>query len=973
MSSTSKFIELDQDRNIYTSGTFRCEEMDFDPGPDTFEMNSLVGGDDNVFISKLDSIGNFIWAKRIGGYSYTDVMGMALDETGAVYLTGYFNDTADFDPSVDSLNMITAGQLEDEDDFFALKLDEDGNLEWAFQLGDSLSDGGHSIVYNAGSIYIAGTIVGIVDVDPGLDTFYINTFGSSANSILLKLDTGGNFIWAKQLPPGASFLSEGNCMTNDQEENLILTGSFTSTVDFDLGPDTFLLSPSGVHNRFILKLNAEGNFIWAKCFSGTNFIRTNSITTDQNGDILMTGAFQDTVDFDPGPLSYTLTTNGFMDIFIQKLDSSGNFLWAKKIGSSGTGNDSGFWVTTDNDNNVYSTGAFQQALDFDPGPDTFTLIGDSAFLDFYVQKLNTNGNFEWAIATGGSFYDIGRSLTLDSDNNLYITGTFSDSVDFDPGTGTFYMSPNPYYQDNLEIFIQKLANCSHSEATDTHTACDSFTWIDGNTYTESNTTTKDTLVNSAGCDSVITLDLTILSTSAIDTIIECASYTWINGITYTESNTTATDTLINTAGCDSVVTLNLTINSITYSTDTHTACDSYTWIDGITYSESNTTAKDTLVNTAGCDSIITLHLTINNPTMTVDSHVACNSFTWIDSVTYTESDTTALDTLLNTLGCDSVISLHLTILPASVHTDTEQACDSITWIDGITYTGNNNSAVHILTNTAGCDSIVSLNLTILESSFSTDVHQACDSFTWIDGITYTESDSIASFVIANSIGCDSVIKLDLVVNYSSDSTIVDSSCFAYSTSNGSNTWIQSGLYFDTLINSSGCDSIVAYDLTIFEVDTIISLNSQQTGAIAQAAPASYQWLNCDSSLAPIPGQTAQYYINFNGAHIAAQITQHGCIDTTACVTIIGVGINESDRNLSLQVYPNPSSGDLTIRTTTILQYATITIHNSIGQLVHSSDYRSKNEFNLNMDTAGGLYMITIHSEYGSQSIPVVFQ
>jgi hypothetical protein len=110
---------------------------------------------------------------------------------------------------------------------------------------------------------------------------------------------------------------------------------------------------------------------------------------------------------------------------------------------------------------------------------------------------------------------------------------------------------------------------------------------------------------------MVTLDLTInYSTTGNDVITACDSYTWIDGVTYTSSNNTATHTLINAIGCDSVVTLNLTINYITAGTDVITACDSYTWIDGVTYTASNNTATYTLTSSAGCDSVVTLDLTV---------------------------------------------------------------------------------------------------------------------------------------------------------------------------------------------------------------------------------------------------------------------------------------------------------------------------------------------------------------------------
>jgi len=146
----------------------------------------------------------------------------------------------------------------------------------------------------------------------------------------------------------------------------------------------------------------------------------------------------------------------------------------------------------------------------------------------------------------------------------------------------------------------------------------------------------------------------------IDTVVACDTYTWIDGNTYTSSTNLPKDT-INLTGYDSIITLDLTINSSSTGTDTQSACDSYTWIDGTTYTASNTTATDTLVNAAGCDSVVTLNLTITNSSTSRDVQTACNSFTWINGVTYTANTNSVTDTLTNAAGCDSIITLDLRI------------------------------------------------------------------------------------------------------------------------------------------------------------------------------------------------------------------------------------------------------------------------------------------------------------------------
>ncbi|MDG1776760.1 MAG: LamG domain-containing protein, partial [Crocinitomicaceae bacterium] len=259
--------------------------------------------------------------------------------------------------------------------------------------------------------------------------------------------------------------------------------------------------------------------------------------------------------------------------------------------------------------------------------------------------------------------------------------------------------------------------------------------------------------------------------SSVDIVSDCSSHLWIDGNTYTVSNNTATHTLTNAAGCDSVITLDLTINYPNTGTDIQTVCDSYTWIDGNTYTSDNNSVQWTLPNAAGCDSLVTLDLTITNSTSGTDVQTACDTYTWIDGNTYTASNNTATYTTMNAAGCDSVVTLDLTINNFSSSTDIIIACDSYTWVDGNTYTASNNSATYTTTNVAGCDSVVTLDLTINYSNTGTDVITACDSYTWVDGNTYTASNNTATYTTTNAAGCDSVVALDLTINPNPDNSV----------------------------------------------------------------------------------------------------------------------------------------------------------------------------------------------------------
>jgi uncharacterized protein YceK len=186
------------------------------------------------------------------------------------------------------------------------------------------------------------------------------------------------------------------------------------------------------------------------------------------------------------------------------------------------------------------------------------------------------------------------------------------------------------------------------------------------------------------------------------------------------STNTPTFTIVggSVSGCDSIVTLDLTINNFVTGTDVQTACNTYTWIDGITYNASTNTPTFTIVggSASGCDSIVTLDLTINNVVTGTDVQTACNTYTWIDGITYNASTTHQLSPLLveGSTGCDSIVTLDLTLIILLTGTDVQTACNTYTWIDGITYNASTNTPTFTIVggSVSGCDSIVTLDLTI---------------------------------------------------------------------------------------------------------------------------------------------------------------------------------------------------------------------------------------------------------------------
>ena len=434
-------ITTDASGNVYVTGGYR-DTVDFDPDTTIFNLSSNGGMD--IFIQKLDAAGNFIWAKSIGGGSNDQGFSITTDISGNVLITGYFQDTADFDPGASIFYLTSNGNQ----DIFILKLDASGNFIWAKSIGGILADVSLSITTDASSnVYITGHYEDTADFDPGAATINLTSNGDY-DIFIQKLDGTGNFIWAKSV--GGTLGEVGYDITADALDNVLITGYYWLTVDFDPSGTTFNLTTNGLVDVFIQKLDAGGNFVWAKSMGGTSSEVGLSITTSASGDVYATGRFLAKADFDPGAATFDLIPNGASDIFIVKLDTAGDFIWAKSMG--GTAAEEGRSILTDDSGNVLITGWYQSTVDFDPSATVFNL-SSSGLLDVFVQKLDSNGNFIWAKSMGGTSDDRGYSIATDTGDIVYITGTFRDTADFDSGASSFDLISNGVW----DVFILKLS------------------------------------------------------------------------------------------------------------------------------------------------------------------------------------------------------------------------------------------------------------------------------------------------------------------------------------------------------------------------------------------------------------------------------------------------------------------------------------------------------------------------------------
>ncbi|HNX89802.1 MAG TPA: SBBP repeat-containing protein, partial [Paludibacteraceae bacterium] len=421
-------IAIDASGNAYLIGFFEST-VDFDPGPGVVSLTSA--GANDIFFARYDASGNFVYVKQIGGTGYDNGYSIAIDAAENAYITGFYQGTVDFDPGVVTANLTAAGSYE----IFVAKYDASGNYIYAKSIGGTSTDIGNSIAIDAsGNAYVTGYFQNTADFDPGTGTANLSIISGNDNAFIAKYNTNGAYVWAGAIGgySNTSCLQAANCVKVDNAGNSYMTGYFLGSIDFDPGIGTAILTSVGGWDIFIAKYDVSGNFIYAKGIAGSSYEVGNSIAVDATGNVYITGYYQGTVDFDPGAGIANLTPAG-QDIYFAKYDAAGNYVYAKSLG--GADNDQGFSIAVDVAGNVYITGYFRGTADFDPGAGTANLTS-AAENDIFFAKYDAGGNYVYAKSIGGSSQDIGNSLAVDAAGNVYLTGGFYYTVDFNPGAGT---------------------------------------------------------------------------------------------------------------------------------------------------------------------------------------------------------------------------------------------------------------------------------------------------------------------------------------------------------------------------------------------------------------------------------------------------------------------------------------------------------------------------------------------------------
>lgn len=387
------------------------------------------------------------FAKSYGSNSFD--IGYSIHNDGTnTYVCGIFNNTVTFETVAGDVTYTSNGQT----DIFIAKYNSTGDIIWVKRVGGANNDNAYAISSDSqGNVLVAGRFIGTVDFDPGTGT---DTQFSGVNSYyVLKLDSNGNYVWVNFT---SSATGRAESMSIDATDAIFITGEFRGSMDYSASNGNVITVTSGNSGQnddaYLGKINgATGETIFYKAFESTTNPgggKGESIITDNAGNVYITGSLFGSVDFDPNSGIITLSSTGDSDIFVAKLNNAGSLIWAKSMG--GTAFDDAKNIAIDSNGNLLISGGFRGTTDLDPSATTFPLTSQGN-TDAFIVQLDNDGNFNWANSFGANGTDIGESIAVDENDNVYTVGPFGGTVSFNTDDGVFELISNG----NIDVFIHQ--------------------------------------------------------------------------------------------------------------------------------------------------------------------------------------------------------------------------------------------------------------------------------------------------------------------------------------------------------------------------------------------------------------------------------------------------------------------------------------------------------------------------------------
>jgi uncharacterized delta-60 repeat protein len=383
-------VTVDSSNNIYVTG-YTYGGLD---------GNTNSGGAD-IFLVKYNSSGTKQWTQQLGSSSKDYGRGVTVDSSDNIYVTGYT--TGGLDGNTNS----------GDNDSFLVKYNSSGTKQWTQQLGTSSHDYGRGVtVDSSDNIYVTGYTWG------GLDG---NTNSGGRDMFLVKYNSSGTKQWTQQL--GTSSHDYGRGVTVDSSDNIYVTGSTYGGLDGNTN--------SGSYDASLVKYNTSGTKQWTKLLGTSSKDSGYGVTVDSSDNIYVTGYTRGGLDGN--------TYSGDNDTFLVKYNSSGVKQWTQQLGSSSK--DFGHGVTVDSSDNIYVTGYTEGGLDGNT---------NSGNEDIFLVKYNSSGTKHWTKQLGTTAEDVSQGVTVDSSDNIYVTGGTRGGLDGNTNSGSYDIFLVKYNSDGVK-------------------------------------------------------------------------------------------------------------------------------------------------------------------------------------------------------------------------------------------------------------------------------------------------------------------------------------------------------------------------------------------------------------------------------------------------------------------------------------------------------------------------------------------
>jgi sugar lactone lactonase YvrE len=461
-------LSVDGSGNVYVTGDYNSNPLTlYNSDGSAFATTLPNSGLQDCFVTKYNTSGTIQWGARIAGTGSEEGVGVSVDGSGNVYVTGRYDSNPvtlyNSDGSAFATTLANSGNY----DCFVAKYNTSGSVQWGARIAGTGGDRGYAIsVDGSGNLYVTGSYgsnpLTLYNSD-GSEFATTLPYSGSIDCFVAKYNTSGTVQWGARIAGTGS--EEGYAISVDSSGNVYVTGYYTSNPVTLYNSDgsafaTTLPNSEELQDCFVAKYNTSGTVQWGARIAGTGSKEGRSLSVDSSGNVYVTGIYSSSpltlYNSDGSEFATTLPNSGLQDCFVAKYNTSGSVQWGARI--AGTGNDRGYAISVDSSGNLYVTGYYRSnpvTLYNSDGSEFATTLPNSGLQDCFVAKYNTSGSVQWGVRIAGSNFEGGYGISVDGLGNLYVTGFY------DSNPLTFYNSDGSAFattltnSGNFDCFVVK--------------------------------------------------------------------------------------------------------------------------------------------------------------------------------------------------------------------------------------------------------------------------------------------------------------------------------------------------------------------------------------------------------------------------------------------------------------------------------------------------------------------------------------